>query len=64
MEQRNLLGRERKMMLSIGYMAMGCGKWQGNHMNLCGLKEVGTATWSYALITSAIFADLSNKWRS
>ena len=52
------------MMLSIGYMAMGCGKWQGKHTNLCGLKEVGTATWSYTLITSAIFADLSKKWRS
>jgi hypothetical protein len=50
-------------MLSIGYMAMGCGKWQGNHMSLYGLKEVGTATWSFTLITSAIFADLSKKWR-
>jgi hypothetical protein len=44
-------------------MVMGCGKWQKNHMSLYGLKEAGTVTWNYTLITSAISAGLFMKWR-
>ncbi|KAK8598909.1 hypothetical protein V6N13_076853 [Hibiscus sabdariffa] len=52
------------MMLSIGCTEMDFGKWQGNHMNLCGSKEVVTATWSYTLIIFAIFASSFMKWRT
>ncbi|KAE8657228.1 Cellulose synthase-like D3 [Hibiscus syriacus] len=62
--QVHLSRMARKMMLSIGCMEMDFGKWQGNHTSLCGSKEVVTATWSYTLITFAIFASSFMKWRT